>query len=55
MLTDVRGREITTAVKIRTTINFAKAVYYALKNTTIYKVPEELKTKLNVAEGAVEA
>jgi len=39
----------------RTTINFAKAVYDALKNTTIYKVPEELKTKLNVAEGAVEA
>jgi len=35
----------------RTTINFAKAVYDALKNTTIYRTPEGLK----VAEGAVEA
>ena len=35
----------------RTTINFAKAVYDALKNTTIYRIPEGLK----VAEGAVEA
>jgi len=34
----------------RTTINFAKAVYDALKNTTIYRMPEELK-----AAGAVEA
>ncbi len=39
----------------RTTINFAKAVYDALRNTTIYKVPGELKEKLKVAEGAVEA
>ncbi|HEC88691.1 MAG TPA: 30S ribosomal protein S5 [Thermoplasmata archaeon] len=37
----------------RTTINYAKAVYDALKNTAIYKTPEELKKKLNIIEGAV--
>ncbi|HEC76161.1 MAG TPA: 30S ribosomal protein S5 [Thermoplasmatales archaeon] len=37
----------------RTTINYAKAVYDALKNTAIYKTPEELKKKLDIVEGAV--
>lgn len=37
----------------RTTINYAKAVYDALKNTAIYKIPEEIKKKLNIVEGAV--
>ncbi len=37
----------------RTTINFAKAVYDALKNTAIHKAPEELKKKLNIVSGAV--
>ncbi len=35
----------------RTTINYAKAVYDALKNTTIYKIPEEMKKKLNIVSG----
>lgn len=37
----------------RTTINYAKAVYDALKNTAIYKTPEEIKKRLNIVEGAV--
>ena len=35
----------------RTTINYAKAVYDALRNTTIYKIPEEMKKKLNIVSG----
>ena len=35
----------------RTTINYAKAVYDALRNTTIFKVPEEMKKKLNIVSG----
>jgi len=35
----------------RTTINYAKAVYDALRNTTIYKLPEEMKKKLNIVSG----
>ena len=35
----------------RTTINYAKAVYDALRSTTIFKVPEEMKKKLNIVSG----
>ena len=35
----------------RTTINYAKAVYDALRNTTIFKVPEETKKKINIVSG----
>lgn len=35
----------------RTTINYAKAVYDALRNTAIFKVPEEMKKKLNIVSG----
>ena len=39
----------------RTTINFAKAVYDALKNTNVYKTPEELKKEGGAASVGGEA
>lgn len=37
----------------RTTINYAKAVYEALKNTSIYKTSNELKQNLHIVSGSV--
>ncbi len=37
----------------RTTINYAKAVFDALKKTTLYKIPEDKKEKLRIASGVV--
>ena len=37
----------------RTTINYAKAVFYALRNTAIYKMHEEHKKNLNIISGAI--
>jgi small subunit ribosomal protein S5 len=37
----------------RTTLNYAKAVFDALKNTTIYKIPKEYKKELNIVSGAI--
>jgi small subunit ribosomal protein S5 len=39
----------------RTTINYAKAVYHALQNTSIYKTPTEMKEKLKIVTGSVES
>ncbi|MEM1513834.1 MAG: 30S ribosomal protein S5 [Candidatus Thermoplasmatota archaeon] len=37
----------------KTTINYGKAVFDALRNTTLYKIPEEKKKKLNIVSGMV--
>lgn len=37
----------------RTTINYAMAVYEALKNTSIHKTPDEMKTNLHIVSGSV--
>lgn len=37
----------------RTTINYAKAVYEALRNTSIQKMPDEAKKELKIVSGAV--
>ncbi|KAA0000485.1 MAG: 30S ribosomal protein S5 [Thermoplasmata archaeon] len=37
----------------RTTINYAKAVYEALRNTSIHKMPDEAKKELKIVSGAV--
>ncbi|MBC7081491.1 MAG: 30S ribosomal protein S5 [Thermoplasmatales archaeon] len=37
----------------KTTINYGKAVFDALRNTTLYKIPEDKKKKLNIVSGMV--
>lgn len=50
-LAGIKDAWSSTSGELRTTINFAKAVYNALKNTTIYKIPEEKKKQLNIVSG----
>jgi len=54
-LAGIKDAWSSTGGELRTTINFAKAVYNALKNTTIYKIPEEKKKQLNIVSGIGEA